>query len=278
MPRGVKGSGKSNRSVGDPGMIRKRKRCPRPDMDVSGPEVIREAAPDSRAVEVAAGANEPAPGADEGPPGENEQPAQDPADAPPDRRKRGRRKAGKPAAPAPESQTTPAEEQDPALREAERKLAEKYPAVTIKPGSLRPAGGRPEFANKRSVIILCAGCKAERVLATSDLFHVSRCVDCVKAGKRVRRATRDDEPADPAATRGPLYRVLIGGTEHEADRDRLVVLLENEGDLVLLPDVRVWEQNPGEYYVCRGDDQDAGPFTTAAAALKAALRTPRTGS
>jgi hypothetical protein len=113
----------------------------------------------------------------------------EPTAAPSEPRKRRRRKNGEPRAPPTEptlaqEPATESTDQDPAIRQAEERLVEKYPHVNLKPGSLQPAGGRPEFGNKRTVFILCAACGRERVVATSDLFHVSRCRDCARAAKK----------------------------------------------------------------------------------------------
>src|SRR5579884_422497 len=123
---------------------------------------------------------------------------------PPDLRKRRRRKnIEQPAPPAelsperdpdrgspvPEPLAPETPTQDPALAEAEQQLAKKYPAAAIKPGSLRP--GAPEgWGGKRVVTIRCVGCGAERTVATSDLFHVSRCADCARAAKKAARQAR----------------------------------------------------------------------------------------
>jgi hypothetical protein len=79
--------------------------------------------------------------------------------------------------------------QDAAMAEAERLLVEKYGnTVNIVFGSLKAAGGRPEFGLcKRTVIIRCAACNKERVLATSDLFHVAHCAECNKSAKKAAR-------------------------------------------------------------------------------------------
>jgi hypothetical protein len=103
----------------------------------------------------------------------------EPTAAPSEPRKRRRRTKA--------DQTAPQTELIPALAEAERLLAEKYPHINIKPGSLQPAGGRPDFGNKRTVIILCSACNKERTLATSDLFHVSHCRDCARAAKKAAK-------------------------------------------------------------------------------------------
>jgi hypothetical protein len=92
--------------------------------------------------------------------------------------------------PEPVAEAPEATGQDATLAEAERLLVEKYPHINIKPGSLQPAGRRPEFGNKRTLVILCSTCSKERVLATSDLFHVSHCRDCARA---VKRAAKKEE-------------------------------------------------------------------------------------
>lgn len=86
---------------------------------------------------------------------------------------------------------TVVEDRDPALVAAEAALIQKYPDRKIKPGSLQPAGAVPEFGHKRTLILECSDCGAERRLATSDLFHVSRCVDCAKQARR--KAARKNE-------------------------------------------------------------------------------------
>jgi hypothetical protein len=80
--------------------------------------------------------------------------------------------------------------QDPGLQAAERQLIEKYSLVNIKVGSLRGAGGRPAHPGKRTVIILCGRCNRERVLATSDLFHVRFCPACTKIVRKDKKATK----------------------------------------------------------------------------------------
>jgi hypothetical protein len=78
--------------------------------------------------------------------------------------------------------------QDDALVTAEAELVKRYPNRKFKPGSLLPAGALAEYGNKRSIIILCNDCGAERRLATSDVFHVSRCEACSKAAKKKLKA------------------------------------------------------------------------------------------
>ncbi len=76
---------------------------------------------------------------------------------------------------------------DAGLAAAETALVAKYPGQRFKPGSLRPSGATAEFGNKRSVIILCRDCRAERRIATSDAFHTSRCEPCGKKAKNEAR-------------------------------------------------------------------------------------------
>ena len=103
-------------------------------------------------------------------------------------RRGGRRKKAETAA-APEAEPdvlpiSPAEpasrDQDAKIAEAEAEIIRKYPNRRFKPGSLLPAGAVEEFGHKRSIVILCSECDAERRVATSDIFHVSRCPDCTK--------------------------------------------------------------------------------------------------
>jgi hypothetical protein len=88
------------------------------------------------------------------------------------------------AGPAPDVAAQP-----PELAEAQAELARKYSQLRIKPGSLR-LGAAEGWGNKRIVTIVCGACKVnERVLATSDLFHVSMCEECAKEAKKsVRKA------------------------------------------------------------------------------------------
>ena len=78
--------------------------------------------------------------------------------------------------------------QDPTLVAAEADLVRRYPDCRIKPGSLRAAGAAG-FGHKRTVVLLCR-CGAERVVATSDLFHVSMCAPCTKAAKKDSRQAK----------------------------------------------------------------------------------------
>jgi hypothetical protein len=76
------------------------------------------------------------------------------------------------------------------LATAEAELVRKYPHVRIKPGSLR-LGATEGWGNKRVVTIVCSECQVnERVVATSDLFHVSTCPQCSKAAKQAARKAK----------------------------------------------------------------------------------------
>ena len=81
---------------------------------------------------------------------------------------------------SPESVST---DQDAKIAEAEAEITRKYPNRRFKPGSLLPAGAVEEFGHKRSVVILCSECDAERRVATFDIFHVSRCPECTKKAR-----------------------------------------------------------------------------------------------
>jgi hypothetical protein len=96
-------------------------------------------------------------------------------------RKGCRRKKAQEASKAPRANHRGADPES-KLATAEAELRAKYPELKIKAGSLLPAGAA-EFGNKRTVVILCADCEAERRVATSDLFHVSRCVECTKKAR-----------------------------------------------------------------------------------------------
>jgi hypothetical protein len=80
--------------------------------------------------------------------------------------------------------------QDPALAAAEAELVQRYSNRQIKTGSLRPAGAVPGFGHKRTVIINCLDCGRDRVVATSDLFHVGKCGTCTKAAKKASRQSK----------------------------------------------------------------------------------------
>jgi hypothetical protein len=76
------------------------------------------------------------------------------------------------------------------LAAAETELTRKYPHVRIKPGSLR-LGAAEGWGNNRVVTIVCSACQVnERVVATSDLFHVSTCPQCSKAAKKAARKAK----------------------------------------------------------------------------------------
>src|SRR5262249_3947627 len=86
---------------------------------------------------------------------------------------------------------SPAPLPDQGLTEAEQALAAKYPMVDIKPGSLRP-GASEGWGNKKIVTIRCASCNAERILATSDLFHCCLCSVCSKQARKEARQARKE--------------------------------------------------------------------------------------
>jgi hypothetical protein len=110
-----------------------------------------------------------------------------------------------PAEAPPPAGELPAEEQVPGvqpppvqpadLAAAEAELVRKYPHVGIKAGSLRP-GAAEGCGNKRVVTIVCSACQVnERVVATSDLFHVGRCEECARAAKKAaRKAKKEGRP------------------------------------------------------------------------------------
>jgi hypothetical protein len=166
MPRGIKGSGKSRKPAGEPGQPRRRGRKPKEPL----PEAVQPAEPTS-----------PLPA--EEPPTTAELQAEPPASETPTAEPSSVEEA--PAESQADSQTVPV--QDPAMQQAERQLVAKYPLVNIKPGSLRGAGERPEHPGKRTVVLLCGRCSRERVLATSDLFHVRYCESCSKAERKAAR-------------------------------------------------------------------------------------------
>jgi hypothetical protein len=157
MPRGIKGSGKSRKPVSEPGPPRRRGRKPKETL----PEVIQP-------VEL---------------PPDEEHPAEEAVSEPPTA---GVAVDQQPSPPAPALPTLP-----PHLAAAEAELVRKYPHVRIKPGSLR-LGAAEGWGNKRIVTIVCSSCKVnERVLATSDLFHVSMCEECAKAAKKAARKAKN---------------------------------------------------------------------------------------
>jgi hypothetical protein len=191
MPRGIKGSGKSRKPAGEPGQPRRRGRKPR--------EPLPEAVPPAEPTSPLQSTEEPT-----SPLQSTEEPTSPlPASEPPTTAEL---QAEPPAAESPTSEPPTAEPscveeapaesqtdlqavpvQDPAMQKAERQLAAKYPLVNIRPGSLRGAGERPEHPGKRTVVILCGRCSSQRVLATSDLFHVRYCESCSKAERKAAR-------------------------------------------------------------------------------------------
>lgn len=74
---------------------------------------------------------------------------------------------------------------------AEQAIVAKYPKVSIVAGSWLASGGRPDWGNKATVVIKCAVCETERILATSDLFHVSMCAQHAKDARKNRKAKHD---------------------------------------------------------------------------------------
>ena len=163
MPRGIKGSGKPRNNTAEPA---KRRQGKKPQDAV----LVPAAAPvsqDDR--DTATGAQAP-----------EQQAEQNAAGT----------RAPAPAGPTPDR--APAVH-DRALAEAEAALVAKYPGQRFKPGSLLPSGSTAEFGNKRSVIILCRECGAERRIATSDAFHTDRCLPCGKKAKREARKTTKGE-------------------------------------------------------------------------------------
>jgi hypothetical protein len=117
-----------------------------------------------------------------------------------------RRRGRKPKEPRPATEPASGEEapaksqahlhllpvQDRAMQEAERQLVAKYPMVNIKPGSLCGAGERPEHPGKRTVVIFCGQCNRDRILATSDLFHVLYCESCTMVARKDARKAKKD--------------------------------------------------------------------------------------
>jgi hypothetical protein len=166
MPRGIKGSGKNRKPAGEPGPPRRRGRKPK--------ELIPEAV---QPVELPPAEEQLAEMRDEEPRVAGELSAEPPA--------------GEPASEAESAPPLPAlTAQPPELAAAESELVRKYPNVAIKPGSLR-LGGAEGWGNKHIVTIVCSACKVnERVLATSDLFHVSMCPVCSKSAKKAARKAK----------------------------------------------------------------------------------------
>jgi hypothetical protein len=98
------------------------------------------------------------------------------------------------AEPAPDEECAPDGEardaQGTELAADEAALTSRYPRQRFKAGSLLPAGATAEFGTKRSIIVLCQDCGAERRVATSDVFHTSRCVPCGKSAKKAARKAK----------------------------------------------------------------------------------------
>jgi hypothetical protein len=85
--------------------------------------------------------------------------------------------------------------EDPKLVDAEKELIAKYPLVHLVPGSLRH-GSNEGWGNKRIITICCVACSTERIVATSDLFHVYHCVACakevMKEARKVKREAKEE--------------------------------------------------------------------------------------
>ena len=93
----------------------------------------------------------------------------------------------KPAKPKRSTKQTKAAGVPPELAAAEKQLRAKYPHViagTIAAHSNGPHKGR------RTVEIQCqaVGCKNRRLVHTSDVFQVNRCVECTLAARSQRRS------------------------------------------------------------------------------------------
>lgn len=84
-------------------------------------------------------------------------------------------------------QATQAARVTPELAAAEKLLRAKYPHVIA--GTLAAHADGPH-KGRRTVEIQCqaAGCKNRRIVHTSDLFQVNRCVECTLAARSQRRS------------------------------------------------------------------------------------------
>ena len=163
MPRGIKGSGKSRKPATEP---RRRGRKPMVPFSEAVQPVELPAAEEQSATLPA-----------------TEKPAGPlPAEVPPP--------AGRLPAEVQVAGLQPLPVQPAELVAAEAELGRKYPDAGIKPGSLRP-GAAEGWGNKRVVTIVCRVCQVnERVVATSDLFHVGRCEECSRAAKKAARKAK----------------------------------------------------------------------------------------
>jgi hypothetical protein len=72
----------------------------------------------------------------------------------------------------------------------EQAICDKYPDRNIKPGSWLPSGGRSETHGKKATVVLVCTCGAERIVATSDIFQVKRCIACTKVAKQNKAAIK----------------------------------------------------------------------------------------
>lgn len=72
------------------------------------------------------------------------------------------------------------------LATAEKQLRTKYPHIVAGTIAVHINGA---YKGRRTVEILCqaAGCQSRRTVHTSDLFQVTRCVECTKDARRRRR-------------------------------------------------------------------------------------------
>lgn len=76
-----------------------------------------------------------------------------------------------------------------AYRPQELALLDKYPTVTLVPGTYGP---HPDFGHKMTVVCICP-CGTEQTRATSDIFHThGHCTACraeqKKAARKAKRA------------------------------------------------------------------------------------------
>lgn len=102
--------------------------------------------------------------------------------------------------PAAAENQTPLPTPAPEFAPDEKKYAERYPGHRFVPGSLSQPGVETCFGRKRVITILCASCDAERVIATSDIFHCRLCAGCAKTAKKeARKAETKKGVSEPSA-------------------------------------------------------------------------------
>jgi hypothetical protein len=147
MPRGIKGSGKGRKPAGEPEQPRRRGR--KPKQPLPAPIELPFVAP----------------------------PVEEPTDAEPAEDSPARKASVKLSSERPAPKVNPLQAM-PArsaqvleLAAVEADLARKYPQQKIKPGSLLPSGATTEFGKKRSIVILCQDCSAERPIVISSLME-----------------------------------------------------------------------------------------------------------